>query len=64
MLPNLVEDMEYFKLLKEKIKKEKVDAIFVSDIGDTKRKMKNNRKIYSLWDTYLFADLVTYPSVL
>lgn len=63
VLPNLIEDMEYFKLLKEKIKKEKVDAIFVSDIVDTKRKMKNNRKIYSLWDTYLFADLVTYPSL-
>ena len=63
ILPNLVEDMEYFKLLKEKIKKEKIEAIFVSDLVDTKRKMKNNRKIYSLWDTYLFADLVTYPSL-
>ncbi|GAJ08158.1 unnamed protein product, partial [marine sediment metagenome] len=63
VLPNLVEDMEYFKLLKKKIKKEKIEAIFMSDMVDTKRKMKNNRKIYSLWDTYLFADLVTYPSL-
>lgn len=63
VLPNLIEDMEYFKLLKEKIKKEKIEAMFVSDIVDTKRKIKNNRKIYSLWDTYLFADLVTYPSL-
>ena len=63
VLPNLIEDMEYFKLLKEKIKKEKVDAIFVSDIVDTKRRIENNRKIYSLWDTYLFADLITYPSL-
>ena len=63
VLPNLIEDKEYFKLLKEKIKKEKVYVIFVSDIVDTKRKIKNNRKIYSLWDTYLFSDLVTYPSL-
>ncbi len=63
VLPNLIEDREYFELLKEKIKKEKIQAIFVSDIVDTKRKMKNNKKVYSLWDTYLFADMVTYPSL-
>lgn len=63
VLPNLIEDIEYFKLLKEKIKKENINALFVGDIVDTKRKMENNRKIYSLWDTYLFADLVTYPSL-
>ncbi len=63
VLPNLIEDIEYFKLLEEKIKKEKIEAILVSDIVDTKRSIKNNKKIYSLWDTYLFADLVTYPSL-
>jgi glycosyltransferase involved in cell wall biosynthesis len=63
VLPNLIEDMEYFKLLKEKIKKKNIDALFIGDIVDTIRKMENNRKIYSLWDTYLFADLVTYPSL-
>ena len=63
VLPNLIEDMEYFKLIKEKIKKKNIDALFIGDMVGTKRKMKNNRKIYSLWDTYLFADLVTYPSL-
>ena len=63
VLPNLIEDMEYFKLLKEKIKKKNINALFIGDIVDTIRKMENNRKIYSLWDTYLFADLVTYPSL-
>ena len=63
VFPNLIEDIEYFKLLKEKIRKEEIEAIFISDIVDTKRKVKNNKKIYSLWDTYLFADLVTYPSL-
>ena len=63
VLPNLIEDMEYFKLIKDKIKKKNIDALFIGDMVGTKRKMKNNRKIYSLWDTYLFADLVTYPSL-
>ncbi len=63
VLPNLIEDMEYFKLLKYKIKKENIDALFVSDMVDSERKIKDNKKIYSLWDTYLFADLVTYPSL-
>jgi len=63
VLPNLIEDVEYFKLLKEKIKKEKIEALFVSDMVDNERKIKDSKKIYSLWDTYLFADLVTYPSL-
>ena len=63
VLPNLIEDEIYFKLLKEKIKKENIEAIFVSDMVDSERKIKDNKKIYSLWDTYLFADLVTYPSL-
>ena len=63
VLPNLIEDMEYFKLLKEKVRKEKIKAIFINDIVNTKRNIKGNKKVYSLWDTYLFADLVTYPSL-
>lgn len=63
VLPNLIEDGEYFKLLKEKIDKEKIKALFISDKVNSERKMKDNKKIYSLRDTYLFADLVTYPSL-
>lgn len=63
VLPNLIEDEEYFELLKEKIRKEKINALFVSDIVNSERKIDNNKKIYSLWDSYLFADLVTYPSL-
>lgn len=63
VFPNLIEDMGYFRLLKEKIKKDNIEALFISDMVDTERKVKNSKKIYSLWDTYLFADLVTYPSL-
>ncbi|HEX6270105.1 MAG TPA: glycosyltransferase family 4 protein [Anaerolineales bacterium] len=38
---------------------------FVSDIiGDRRAQTPDGRKIYSLWDVYPHADLVTYPSIL
>lgn len=38
---------------------------FVSDIiGDQRGYTPDGRKIYSLWDVYPHADLVTYPSIL
>ena len=40
-------------------------TIFVSDIISDKRgTTPDGRKIYSLWDVYPFADIVTYPSLL
>ena len=62
VFPNLIENLEYFKSLREKIKKEGIDVLFISDIIDRNRKIQNHSKSYSLWDTYLLADLVTYPS--
>ncbi len=42
-----------------------VSTIFVSDIISDRRGLTpDGRKIYSLWDVYPFADLVTYPSLL
>jgi len=42
-----------------------VSTIFVSDIiGDRRGRTPDGRKIYSLWDVYPFADLITYPSLL
>ncbi|MFC1862600.1 glycosyltransferase family 4 protein [Thermodesulfobacteriota bacterium] len=41
-----------------------VNTLFVSDIiKDTRGKTKDGRKIYTLFDVYPHADLVTYPSV-
>lgn len=42
-----------------------ISAIFVSDIiSDHRGRTPDGRKIYSLWDVYPFADIVTYPSLL
>ena len=63
VFPNLIEDLEYYQLLKEKLRREKIKGFFINDRVNTMRRMENNKKIYSLWDTYLFADLITYPSL-
>jgi glycosyltransferase involved in cell wall biosynthesis len=42
-----------------------ISTIFVSDIiSDQRGRTTDGRKIYSLWDVYPFADVVTYPSLL
>jgi glycosyltransferase involved in cell wall biosynthesis len=42
-----------------------VPTIFESDIiSDQRGRTPDGRKIYSLWDVYPFADMVTYPSLL
>jgi hypothetical protein len=41
-----------------------VKVIFCEDqVDDVRRQTAGGRKIYSLWDLYPHADLVTYPSV-
>lgn len=40
-----------------------VSAYFVSDIiRDSRGSLEDGRKIYTLWDAYQAADLITYPS--
>jgi glycosyltransferase involved in cell wall biosynthesis len=42
-----------------------VSTVFISDmISDRRGRTPDGRKIYSLWDVYPFADMVTYPSLL
>lgn len=53
--------LDYLKKI-QKMADQKVDAVFASNIIDAKRS-EGNTKIYSLWDAYVFADLVTYPSL-
>ena len=40
-----------------------VEALFIENIVSESREILNGKKIYSLWDTYVFADFVTYPSL-
>jgi glycosyltransferase involved in cell wall biosynthesis len=53
----------YASKLKRKIADSGIDAIFIEDRVGGRRQTLGKRKIYSLWDTYVFADFVTYPSM-
>ncbi|MEA3349153.1 MAG: glycosyltransferase family 4 protein [Chloroflexota bacterium] len=53
----------YIQKLIDKAEKENVDMIHVGDLIGHGRQTLNGEKIYSLWDSYVFADFVTYPSL-
>ncbi|MBE9478548.1 MAG: glycosyl transferase family 1, partial [Chloroflexi bacterium] len=53
---------EYIKKLKRKRDKAATDAIFIEGVIGGSRRTENGKKIFSLWDTYVYADFVTYPS--
>src|SRR5258708_35306425 len=55
--------MGYRHKLEEYIKETGITALFVSDVIDVHRTTDNGHKIYSLWDAYVFADIVTFPSI-
>jgi mannosylglucosylglycerate synthase len=57
------EGYEYKKMLEQLAKEEGVTLLFVSDrVGEVRRRDSKGRKIYTLWDLYPHADMVTYPS--
>lgn len=53
----------YVSALKEKIDEAGIDAVFTETFVGGSRFEDDHRKIYTLWDTYVFADFVTYPSL-
>ncbi len=53
----------YMALLEERIADSGINALFVSDrVGESRGWTPDGKKIYTLWDVYPHADLVTYPS--
>ncbi len=52
----------YLLKLKDEIEKSGIAARFISDSIGAQRQMAPHKK-YSLWDAYVYADLVTYPSL-
>ena len=53
----------YYENLKAKAAEKGVDLRFLgSQIGHSRREAAEG-KIYSLWDSYVYADMVTYPSL-
>jgi glycosyltransferase involved in cell wall biosynthesis len=58
------EGIEYKRTLEELAGDAGVDVRFISThIGDARRLQNNGNKVYTLWDLYPHADLVTYPSL-
>ncbi len=53
----------YLDLLKRKIEQAGINALFIDDRIGAERHQENGQTIYSLWDSYVFADFVTYPSL-
>lgn len=57
-------ELLYLDKLKEECKKRDISALFMGDrIAYERGKTKNGEKIYSLWDSYVYSDLATYPSI-
>ncbi len=66
VLPGITTDEitgTYVNKLKEKIKRSGIEAHFIEDLVDGNRREEKGEKVYSLWDTYVTADFVTYPSL-
>jgi glycosyltransferase involved in cell wall biosynthesis len=57
------EKREYLFKLKNKCFEAGVQARFISDHVQAKRKYSDGIKTYSLWDAYAYADIVTFPSL-
>jgi glycosyltransferase involved in cell wall biosynthesis len=58
------EGYEYIEMLREYAESLNVDVRFVETrIGDSRGQTAEGRKIYTLWDIYPHAALVTYPSL-
>ncbi|MCH4888016.1 glycosyltransferase family 4 protein [Acidaminobacter sp. JC074] len=56
-------ESDYIQKLKDKAKNYDLKLIFRNDIIEHSRS-NENEKLYSLWDAYVDADFVTYPSIL
>ena len=57
------EGLTYRDLLTEMAAEARVDLRYIDDrIGDKRHTDDQGRKVYSLWDAYPHADLITYPS--
>ena len=57
------EGQDYEKRVKDYSSIMKVDTLFISDIiKENRGKTDAGKKIYTLWDIYPHADLITYPS--
>lgn len=53
----------YMQMLRDRIEDAKIDVRFISDrVDEARGRTADGKKIYTLFDVYPHADLVTYPS--
>lgn len=58
------EGIEYALHLRQLIAKENIRCLFIGHRVNARRKIIEDRRIYTLWDCFANADFVTYPSTL
>ncbi|BAX80263.1 glycosyltransferase family 4 protein [Labilibaculum antarcticum] len=58
------ESPDYYERLMEYAEQKGVNVLDSSENISHKRSFKSGNKIYSLWDAYSIADMITYPSIL
>jgi len=58
------EGLDYLQKMQRLADDAGVPLKYVAERFAPRRAMKNENKIYSLWDAYIHADFVTYPSLL
>lgn len=57
------EGSAYIQMLRDRIDDAKIDVRFIADrVGENRGRTADGKKIYTLFDIYPHADLVTYPS--
>lgn len=65
VLAGLVEaEEDYIQQLIDRAQAQHVTLKFINDRIEATRVTKNGEKNYSLWDAYVHADIITYPSIL
>ncbi len=57
------EGLDYWRWLQSEARMMGVDMRLVDDLIRPERTMEDGQKRYSLWDAYVHADFVTYPSM-
>jgi mannosylglucosylglycerate synthase len=65
LLAGYAEDdrLAYQDQLKRYAETLQIETIFAGEHFDLQRREEQGKKTYSLWDAYVYADLVTYPSI-
>lgn len=53
----------YLSMLKRKARDKNVELVHIEDMIAYSRSIHQDKKIYSFWDAYTAADLITYPSM-